>query len=91
MSEQPQDLKPRTKTFALRVIKMYSKLPKSDTDGSVSRVDFYANGSLIGTDTAAPFSFTWSNVSAGSYSITAIATDNDGASTTSGPVSITVN
>ncbi len=26
-----KDLKPRTKEFALRVIRMYSKLPKSDT------------------------------------------------------------
>ena len=27
----PQDLKPRTKAFALRVIRLYSKLPKSDS------------------------------------------------------------
>jgi four helix bundle protein len=31
MSEKPQDLKSRTKTFALRVIRMYSKLPRKDT------------------------------------------------------------
>ena len=33
MNEQPQDLKPRTKAFALPVIKMYSysKLAKNDT------------------------------------------------------------
>jgi four helix bundle protein len=30
MNEKPQDLKPRTKTFALRTIRMYSKLPKND-------------------------------------------------------------
>jgi hypothetical protein len=35
MSEQPQDLKPRTKAFALRVIQMYSKLPKNDTVAQV--------------------------------------------------------
>ena len=29
MSELPQDLKPRTKAFALRVIQLYSKLPKN--------------------------------------------------------------
>ncbi len=29
MSEQPQELKQRTKAFALRVIRMYSKLPKN--------------------------------------------------------------
>jgi len=35
MSEKPQDLKPRTKAFALRVIRMYSKLPKNDTVAQV--------------------------------------------------------
>jgi hypothetical protein len=35
MSEKPQDLKPRTKAFALRVIRMYSKLPKNDTIAQV--------------------------------------------------------
>ena len=35
MSERPQDLKPRTKAFALRVIRMYSKLPKNDTVAQV--------------------------------------------------------
>jgi len=35
MSEKPQDLKPSTKAFALRVIRMYSKLPKSDTVAQV--------------------------------------------------------
>jgi hypothetical protein len=31
MNGSPQDLKPRTKAFALRVIRLYSKLPKGDT------------------------------------------------------------
>ena len=35
MSEQPKDLKPRTKAFALRVIRMYSKLPKNDAAAQV--------------------------------------------------------
>jgi hypothetical protein len=35
MNNKPQDLKPRTKEFALRVIRMYSKLPKSDTVAQV--------------------------------------------------------
>ena len=64
----------------------------SDSDGTVSRVDFYANGSLIGSDSTAPYSFTWSPVPAGSYTFTAIATDNLNASSApSGPVHVTVN
>ncbi|RED97529.1 Ig-like domain-containing protein [Marinoscillum furvescens] len=63
----------------------------SDSDGTISSVEFYQGSTLLGTDTSSPYSYTWSNVSAGSYSITAKATDNDGASTTSSSVSITVN
>jgi regulation of enolase protein 1 (concanavalin A-like superfamily) len=62
----------------------------SDTDGSVVRVDFYAGGSLIGSDTTNPFQITWSNVAAGSYSLTARATDNAGGTATSSGVGITV-
>ena len=35
MNEQPQDLKPRTKAFALRAIRMYSKLSKRDVIAQV--------------------------------------------------------
>jgi len=62
----------------------------SDSDGSVARVDFYASGALIGTDTSAPFGMTWSSVGEGTYSLTAVVTDNLGATTTSAPVSVTV-
>ena len=63
----------------------------SDADGFVTKVDFFANGSFIGTDTTSPYSFTWTNVAAGSYSLTAVATDNLGATGTSPPVSVNVN
>ena len=62
----------------------------TDTDGNVTLVEFYANGSKLGEDRTAPFSYSWSNVSAGSYTISAKATDNDGASTTSQGISITI-
>ncbi|HEY2854545.1 MAG TPA: Ig-like domain-containing protein, partial [Gemmatimonadaceae bacterium] len=62
-----------------------------DADGTVARVDFYAGVSLLGTATAAPYSIAVSGLAAGTYSLTAVATDNAGASTTSGPASITVN
>ena len=38
---------------------------------------------LLGTDTVCPYTFTWNNVAAGSYALTARATDNAGAVTTS--------
>jgi hypothetical protein len=63
----------------------------SDTDGVVAKVSFYANGAMIGADFVAPYSINWSGVAAGNYMIHAVATDDDGATTTSGSVSITVN
>jgi chitinase len=60
-------------------------------DGSISKVDFYNGSSLLGTDTSSPYSFTWGNIGAGSYTLTAKATDNVGLVTTSGAVTITVN
>jgi len=54
-------------------------------------VEFYQGLTKIGEDTSAPYSYTWSNVVAGTYTLTAKATDNTGATVTSSPVSITVN
>jgi hypothetical protein len=62
----------------------------ADSDGTISKVDFYNGATLLGTDTTSPYSFAWSNVAAGSYSLTAKATDNNGAVSTSTAVSITV-
>jgi RHS repeat-associated protein len=64
----------------------------SDSDGSVASVQYYLDGSLLGAPvTSAPFSYTWNAPSLGSHTITARATDNSGASTTSSAVSVTVN
>jgi chitinase len=63
----------------------------ADSDGSISRVQFYRDSTLIATDTSAPYSVTWSNAAAGSYSLTAVAVDNDGASTRSAARTIHVN
>jgi len=63
----------------------------SDSDGTVSQVDFYQGSTLLGSDTTSPYSYTWGNVAAGSYSITAVARDNDGATRTSSAASVTVN
>ena len=62
----------------------------SDSNGSVTRVDFLRGSTLIGSDTAAPYSVTWSSVPAGTYSLTAVAYDNGGASTASAAVTISV-
>jgi Bacterial Ig domain/Metallo-peptidase family M12/Secretion system C-terminal sorting domain len=62
----------------------------SDADGSVTQVQFYNGTTLLGTDITAPYSYAWANVAVGTYSITAKATDNSGATTTSAIVSVVV-
>ncbi|NML21762.1 DNRLRE domain-containing protein [Pseudoflavitalea sp. G-6-1-2] len=62
----------------------------ADADGTVSKVEFFNGSTKLGEDLAAPFEFSWSNVAAGSYTITAKATDNGNASTTSTAVNISV-
>src|SRR5262245_60175557 len=62
----------------------------SDSDGSVTNVSFFANGSLLGADATAPFNLTLSNAAPGSYSLRAVAADNLGATATSAVVNITV-
>jgi hypothetical protein len=63
----------------------------SDPDGTVASVQFFVNGNSIGTDNASPFSVTFTPSATGSYSLTAIATDNGGNLATSAPVVVTVN
>lgn len=62
----------------------------ADSDGSVSKVVFMSNGVSLGQVTAAPYKLTFAPASSGSYSITAVATDNTGGTTTSNAVAITV-
>lgn len=66
----------------------------TDTDGTISKVEFYKGSTLLGSDTTADasgnFSLAWPSVASGSYSITAIAYDNQNLSTKSTAVSIKV-
>jgi glucose/arabinose dehydrogenase len=63
----------------------------SDSDGTVSRVDFYDGATLLGSDASAPYAYSWSSPPAGSHSLTARAVDNLNATTTSIAVSISVS
>ena len=55
----------------------------SDADGAVSSVEFFDGASSIGTDTTSPYSITWTPTTAGARSLTARATDDANATTTS--------
>ena len=62
----------------------------SDFAGTVTKVEFYQGVTKLGEDTTSPFSFTWDSIGAGSYALTAVATDNSSATSTSAVVNITV-
>jgi hypothetical protein len=60
-------------------------------DGAtVSKVEFYSDTTLLGTDTTSPYTFSATGLAAGSYSLYAKAYDSQGASAESSPVGITV-
>ena len=62
----------------------------SDSDGNVTQVAFFDGSTPLGMLTSPPYTFTWSNPAAGGHSLTARATDDDGAATTSAPVNVTI-
>lgn len=60
----------------------------SDSDGSVSTVEFFVDGVSIGSDSSSPYSVSWT-IGEGTFSLTAVATDDETAQTTSTSVSVT--
>jgi hypothetical protein len=62
----------------------------ADVDGTVASVEFFVDGTSIGVKTTAPYTANYTSV-AGSHTLTAKATDNSGATTTSAPVTINVS
>ncbi len=62
----------------------------SDIDGVVTKVEFYEGDKLLAADYTEPYSFTWQNVVEGTYTITAKATDDEDAVTTSSSVRVFV-
>lgn len=63
----------------------------TDSDGSVTQVDFIVDGVSVGIDTTAPYSINYTTPSTGgNKSIIARARDDDGAFGNSAPVTITI-
>ena len=62
----------------------------SDSDGAINKVEFFNAATLIATTTTPPYTTTLNNPTAGTYTLTAKATDNQSATTTSTPITLTI-
>jgi hypothetical protein len=63
----------------------------SDPDGTVAKLEFLADGAVIGSVATPPFTKVWSGAAAGPHVLAVRATDNVGAITVSTAVAMTVN
>lgn len=61
-----------------------------DAEGTISKVEFYSGATLLRTETTSPYTYTWTNVPVGKYTLTAKATNSFGLITTSASVHISV-
>jgi hypothetical protein len=62
----------------------------TDPDGTIAQVEFFEGSVSLGTVTAAPFTMTWSGAVTGEYTLTAVATDDQGEMASSPPLMISV-
>jgi hypothetical protein len=62
----------------------------TDKDGSIAKVEYYNGTFKLGESISAPFGFVWENVSSGEYNITAKASDNEGLTNISLPITLSV-
>ena len=62
----------------------------TDSDGSISKVEFFRDGVSLGSDSSAPYSITWTATAVGSHQLAAVATDDRNASARSATVNIAV-
>ena len=62
----------------------------ADSDGGIATVEFFVGATLLSTDSTSPYAAEWTPNGAGSYQVTAKATDNLGASTVSSATTVVV-
>ena len=62
----------------------------SDAENTITNVEFFVDGTSIGTDTTAPYAVTWQATTEKRYRLTAVATNDKGARTTSRIVEVEV-
>jgi glucose/arabinose dehydrogenase len=62
----------------------------SDGDGSIAKVEFFDGSTKLGEDSSGPYALSWTPATLGAHSLSARATDDRGATSTSTAVIVTV-
>jgi chitinase len=62
-----------------------------DIDGTLAQIYFFADSMFLGSAGTSPYSVSWNNIGAGSYTLRAVATDNNGTVAISSPINVFVN
>lgn len=81
---------PTTETVVSTGDTLLLQADAGDPDGTVAMVVFKINGNAIGMSNVAPFAASWTPASAGTYTVSAEASDNAGATTATPPLVINV-
>lgn len=63
----------------------------SDPDGTVASVQFFVNGNSAGVSSGPTFTANVNGLASGNYTLTAVATDNQGATQASAPINVAVS
>lgn len=82
--------KPSTGATSITGVDVEIEASSTDTDGTVTQVEFFVDNVSIGVDNTSPYSATYKGIK-GTHSITAVSTDNRNGKTTSSPVSLIVD
>jgi hypothetical protein len=69
---------------------LWLRASASDSDGAIAKVEFFDGTTKLGESASAPYRYAWTNAAVGAHTLTAVAYDDHGASTTSDPRSITI-
>ncbi|MDB6036116.1 MAG: Spore coat protein CotH, partial [Verrucomicrobiales bacterium] len=59
-------------------------------DGFIAKVEFYSGPTKLGEMLSSPYLFSWTNAAPGTYTLSAVATDNNGLTALSSSVSVNV-
>jgi hypothetical protein len=81
---------PADGSFALAPATFTLRAEASDSDGTVTKVEFFDGETKLGEATTSPYQLTVASVAAGVHVLTAVATDDQAGTQVSAPVTVTV-